>query len=548
MRPVRAILAAKWRMGLRQNPGQGILVALFGAVIFLFVFFFARQAFRAAASLSPALAVSILTVLLTFLAVLVFLGALATAFASLHASSDLGLLGVWPLRSREVVTIKLAEVGATSVGVALVLGLPLLLAFGLSLRASPWFYVAVPLLLTAFLSLPTGLGVLTNVLVMRLVPARWARELPLAVSILGGALSIAVFQLMPAAVERIGLAAVIESAHRLALPALPTAWLGSACAGAAWGDGLGFAMGLGAYLAFGGALAAAAVAVTPRMMWSAEESGGRRRRRSPRARQAADVSTGTRASVWGHPVTAIAFKELAVVLRSPTELAQAAYGAVMVFVMFLSRRLSSAGGTPIPMSPGLLAATALLTVFWMNTVVGLGAVGREGRAHWLPLTGPLPFRAWLAGKVLASWLLTTPVGAVTVLVMGLGPEGVAWPELLVVLLCVAAASWGSAAIAVWAGATDPLFEAADPRVRAGTAARMANFLFHAAYMFPVAGSLSLGFHLVARAGSAVGAFTAVLLTGLVSFIAHRLTMSDAANAQARWEDATPGARAGGGAR
>lgn len=546
MSPVQAILAAKWRMGLRQSPGQGALMVVLGAVTFLFALFFAWQAFRAAASLSPDLAASLLTVLLTFLAIMVFLGALATAFASLHSSSDLGLLGVWPLRSREVVTIKLVEVGATSVEVTLVLGLPVLLAFGVSLRASPWFYVAVPLLLIVFLSLPTCLGVLTNVLVMRLVPARQAREVPLALSILGGALSLAAVQLMPAAVERTGLAALMEWAHRLALPALPTAWLGSACAGAAWGDGLGFATGLGAYLALGGALAAAAVAATPRMMWSAEETAGRRRRRSPRARQTADASRGTRASVWGHPVTAIAFKELAVVLRSPTELTQAAYGLTMVFVMFLSRLLSSADGTPIPMSPGLLAATALLAVVWMNTVVGLGAVGREGRAHWLPLTGPLPFRTWLAGKVLATWLLATPVGAVAVLVMGLGPEGVAWPELLVVLLCVAAASWGSAAVAVWAGATD-LFEAADPRVRAGTAARMANFLFHAAYMFPVAGSLGLGLHLAARSGVAVGGLTAVLLSGLVSSIAHRLVMSAAANAQARWEDATLGARAGGGA-
>lgn len=178
--------------------------------------------------------------------------AFGTAFLTLYASSDLPLLFAAPLTVRQVFTLKLFEVMAQQAPAALLLALPPVWGYGAGVGTAPSFYPAA--LLPVFLSLllPAGLGILCNLIAVRVIPPYRARELAAALGTLLGAAAYALFQLGPRYMHEAGPGRFIGLAERLNISGegiSPVHWLARATAEATRGN-------FAAYLSWAGLTAA----------------------------------------------------------------------------------------------------------------------------------------------------------------------------------------------------------------------------------------------------------------------------------------------------
>lgn len=533
--PVRAILRAKARMLLgrwvgRRGPGPSggagqpldpsvmVVIAGLGLALAAAVFALGRALFRALLVLSPALGAGTLAGITTGLGLVLLLSTTAASFSAFYAASDLGLLLVWPLSGRQVAVIKAIEVAAGEVAILLVLAIPLLAGYGAAAGAPGWFYVALPLLGVVFGLLPTGLALLLNLLAMRLIPAHRAREVGLAVGALLGAGVYAATQLLMASMENLSAAEAGQVAARLAPAYLPTAWFSSGVAAAAAGDVLRAAGWTALYVLASGVALAVALAVAPRLY--AAGDAGRSRRHGP-ARHAPPRTDGhapprpARPVGVASPVLALARKELRVVLRDAAEWTQALYGLIVILVLIVTRQMGSGAGgegDSAGLSPTLVLVFALaFTLMGFGSVVGLGAVAREGRARWLPLTAPLGPADWFGSKILGLLALSGPVVLLAAVLLGWLAGGLDPGGVVLVTATAAVALPGAAAISVYVGALSPDFEATEPRRRVTGSAGITHFVLELGYL----GAISAVFAAAnALAGGGPGPAALVALAGL----------------------------------
>jgi len=556
---VRAVLAAKWRMllgrwgwgrGASGSAGSGgssgsvwaTLTFVWLALAFV-VFLLARGFFRMVGAAAPGLSRvagpsgaagfsgapaalgssglsgAVLAAVLGLMALVFLASAAATAFGTLYASSDLELLLSWPLTAREVLGIKLVEILAAEAAGALVLGLPVLAAFGAAARAPAWYYVLLPFVTLVLLLLPTGLALLLNLAAMRLIPAHRAREVGLALGAVLGAVVYGACQLLPAAVQTTSALGAGLASLPLTSPYLPTTWLAAGLAGAARGSVGSAAAGIGGSALAGGLVLAAALGVVPAVFASGRverwRRGRSRGRPQPRSAARPASEAGVRGAV-GEPASEAATrgrgpagtaavglvrKELACVLRDAAEWSQALYGLVIVAVMVVSKRMvgaEDASTFALGAVPTFLLGLGT-TVLGVGSALGLGAVAREGKARWFVLSAPLTPEQWLGAKMAAGALLVGPVAVAVTLVAGLSLARLTWAETAALVGAVAAAAPGATAISILVGAGNPVFDAPDPRRRVAPSAGFQHFFLQVLYV----GGTSALFGLVLAAGRAL---------------------------------------------
>jgi hypothetical protein len=552
-----AVLRAKWRMLLslggkgRGLPGSASIgLALFGLALGVLVFFLANGFFVIVDRVAPGSAGGVLSAMLVLLALVLLASAATVAYNGFYASSDLTLLLSWPLSPRQVFGIKLVEVLAAEAGTFLVLGLPVLAAYGAAAGAPLWFFAVLPLVAVVFHFLPTGLALLLNLLAMRLIPAHRAREVGLALGAILGAVVYGAVQLAPAAMGTASVADLGLASSRLASPYLPTTWLADGVAGAAGGHLGAAAAGIGASALAGGLLLAAALALVPAVFasgWIGEPRRGRTRVRAGRPASGRPVRGRN-----GHPIAGLARKEVLTVVRDAAEWSQALYGLVFLAVLVLSNRLAAGdGGSAFRFGPVMVYFLAsFLAVMGVGPALGVGAVAREGKARWFPLSAPLTRREWLGAKVAGGVFLSGPLAAIGALTVGLAVGHLPWHELISVLAASVAAVPGGMAISVYVGAQNPVFDAPDPRRRVTTSAGMSHFLLQALYLGATSLLLSLALAAArwaaggfgawlggagAWVGPLVGPVEATAVVGVASWLVTRGCLSGAAAATDRWE-------------
>src|SRR5436190_420931 len=115
---------------------------------------------------------------------------------------------------------------------------PALLGYGQGMGYGASFFVAATLVLALLPLLPAGLGALLVMAVVRVIPARRAREIVSVIGGLFGASWYIVNQFAPEVAPRIANVRTLESLRRLDVPLLPSAWAGRALVAAGQRDWL----------------------------------------------------------------------------------------------------------------------------------------------------------------------------------------------------------------------------------------------------------------------------------------------------------------------
>lgn len=126
-------------------------------------------------------------VFLTFFSILLFSN-VVTSLSTYFLSDDLDLVLAVPVRIESVYLAKFLETLVLSSWMVFIFGLPVILGFGVVWGASWRYYAWASALEAPFLFIPAGLGIMLTMTLVKIFPARRARDLLLLLSLmmLGG--------------------------------------------------------------------------------------------------------------------------------------------------------------------------------------------------------------------------------------------------------------------------------------------------------------------------------------------------------------------------
>jgi ABC-2 type transport system permease protein len=468
---------------------------------------------------------------------------------SLYLSGDTDMLLAAPVPMRAVFVVKFF--GGLIVPYVLLFGLlgPALLGYGQGLGYGPAFYVTAVLALALLPLLPAGLGALLVMAVVRVVPARRAREI---VSVIGGLFGASWYilnQFAPEVARSATSVRTLESLRRLDIPLLPSAWAGRALVAAGQGEWL-------ALLAYGGLFVALSLAVFAGCLLLAERlyyegwsnmasQGGRVRTKNQESRtDQMAASFGSRFSVLGsflpQQSRAILYKDLRVFPRDLRNLQQLifplALAGIWTFRLLTDRSPIGRGGGAEFGRFLDAAGSAGISFFICLTISGaLGgpSISREGRGFWLLRVAPISSWRLLLGKLVLAYLPFPTVGLLFVLFLS-ALRGSTPGELLRSLVLVLLVGLGVSSISLGLGAAFPKLDWENPKqqttFRAGCLTPILYMLYVAVAAAAVFGLPALA--LLIGAGWAVWltaagwlivvALTAAVVWGSLAFGAARL--------------------------
>lgn len=441
-----------------------------------------------------------------------------------YLQSDLSLLLSAPISPRAIFAAKFVEATLTNAALSFTLGAPVLLAYSFARGTiTPPFLLHLLLLLIAYATLPTALGVLFAFLLMRVLPANRTRDLLAALGILvfaGGyfAVSIAVSRLNNTSALQHGiehLAATLDSpAFHLGV----WAWAGDILSGAARGNGLWLRLGW-LWLVAGGTIlltAGAAQAVYWRGWTNAQESGSRVR-----------ICLGGTGNGWEQrlarlpgPLRAVFLKDMRSLGRDMRQLSLL-FIPVAVIAVFLFNITQS----PLLASRRLPTLMLVLSLFLILAPISLrlamSGFVTENQAVWLMLAAPNDPAAMLFGKFLYTYLLSLPLAVAATVLCGL-IQRVSVGETLLNLLLVLCAMASFCGIGVGASAFFSDFRTDNPRFTISAVGRLCTVLGQIGYLLllgvvAVVGAVLLRQGIAASAVIGGGAAVILVLSALAVF-------------------------------
>lgn len=452
--------------GSGERQLQFVMVAFLGLVAFGGIFGFSLVAFTAmtwtGSSARETGAIVTAIVYQAAAVALVFFG-LATAVHTMYLSTDLRLLLSMPIRDRTIFAYKFWELLIGDAGVFLVLGLPILLAWGIAASASPLYYAALLLVTPLVLVLPAGLSLLLMIPLMRLLPAGRAREIIAALSVLAGLGLWSAAQVFTHQGTGTGALRGLDSLQQSPIPHVPPGgWAADTLLGAAFLDWGHFFRGLVPLAGTSLAVYACCLVVARwgyATGWARASESGRRVRYGGWARH-----------IFGwlpQDLRAVVVKDLTSFPRDLRQLAGAGSVAIMGTVLALLNRTpedlhelgSFVGLAPYLTGAGFAAMTTLQFAF--------GSIGGEGRTYWLYIMAPISTRRLLLAKGLAAFCL----GAAAV-VLGVSAVSVfnySTPGLLAGIAAGTLLSAVMAAYAIGIAAIFPRFNWENPKQAVTTA-------------------------------------------------------------------------------
>lgn len=461
----------------------------------------AAQSPELPADLAPYLAAVPSAVLFGALLMLV-LSSFSSLLNALYLSGDIDMLLVAPVPMRAVFTLKFFSGLSAQY---LLLGaflMPMLIGYGHGLGYGALYTLAVILVLALLPLLPAGLGALLVMVVVRVLPAKRAREI---VSVIGGLVGLSFYltsqlsrQIAPVLTGPGSLSALLASDF----PLLPSAWAARALV----------AVGEGAVLPallYGGIFAGASLTVFMGCLVLAERlyyagwsnlagQGGRVRRRAERDPSAAPSGWGSRlgALAAGLPTQArvIVAKDLRLFTRDLRNLQQVifplAMAGVWTFQLLFSPGSAEAADDAIGaqvQSYGSVGIVFFICLSLSGALAG-GGISREGRAYWLLQAAPISPRQIFLGKLMLAYLPYPVAGTPLLLLLAL--IGGTAPGLFVIQwLLLLIAGLGCAAIAMSLGAVFPRLNWENPGQQTTWQAGCLSGLIYPLYLFAVVGAV-----------------------------------------------------------
>jgi ABC-2 type transport system permease protein len=430
--------------------------------------------------LGPVLLVRLLSLFFFMLFVMLVMSNVLVSFQTLYRSREADFWALAPLPPERVFDARSLEIGLISSWAFLVLGAPLLLAYGLGTGARAGFYLLLPPVLALFAAIAHWLGALFTIALVRAFPGLDLKRL---IAVIAVALTpVAVALTRAFRIQSVGpgsdgtelLVHALEGLGRTQYPLLPGYWSAEALRAAALGD-----LGRAAFLTWTLAVTAALTLLLARAAagrWLIEgfqllrgvalsrPVGRRTRRRSSRPS--------------GGPLRALARKDAALFFREPAQWSQVALVSVLAAVYVANlRNLPDLGRFSLwgQVAAYLNLGVALLLVATLTTRFAFPLVSMEGRRAWIVLLAPIRRTALVGQKLLVALPVALVFGFAAV-VLSTRVLGVPAEAARASLLLAPAGAYALSGLAVGLGASFPNFKEDNPaRIVSGFGGTL-NFL------------------------------------------------------------------------
>jgi ABC-2 type transport system permease protein len=456
------------------SPIRPASIFLCSLVVWLFIFGVSWEGFRflqrsVRLPLGGEIVGTLFDVLFLLLGVLLIFSSGLVLYASLFGSAETAFLLSRPARDDRIFAFKFQGALAFSSWAFLLLGAPLLIAYGL-VRGSPWtFYAFLPLFFLGFILLPGSLGGLACLFIVNLVPKRRKQVLVLGALAIVSVLGVWGYQIAWAArPENWGADSVNVLLDRFAFTRsqfTPTHWVARGLRAAGGGDlekalynlTLVWSNGLFLYL-----VTAAVSARLYRRGYNRLATGGDLRRKyggmwMDRLLNAVlpFVRPGTRLLI---------IKDFRTFRREPQQWAQVLIFSILLTLYFTNIRRLFPGQIDWVHQNGLSMLNVSTVSLLLCTYTGrfvYPMLSLEGRKFWILGLLPLERDQLLWGKFAFSTCMVLGIAGVLVLLSDLMlgmPVGVVLLHLLTVTVIAA----GLSGLSVGLGAWMPNFRETDP--------------------------------------------------------------------------------------
>jgi ABC-2 type transport system permease protein len=465
------------RNGLRSLLGSSavrpITILLCSVVVWAFVFGVSLEGFTflKLQKLAPTdrLVGIILDLMFLSLGVLLIFSTGLILYGSLFASAEATFLLSGPPAADQVFAYKFQGALLFSNWAFLLLGMPILIAFGLVAEA-PWsFYLFLPLFFLGFVLLPGSLGAILCLLIVNYVPRR-RRELLIAAAVaVALAATVWVWKVMTdvraESFDREGVNRFLDWFSFARSTLAPTHWVASGLRAAARGDFAGTAYHLVLVWCNGLLLYLAAAAVSVRLYrrgYNRLATGGTLRKRYGGA--------------WlDRPLAALLFavdarirllivKDFRTFRRDPQQWAQVLIFSGLMVLYFTNIRRMFPGELEWPFQNMIsllnLSAIALLLCTYTGRFV-YPLLSLEGRKFWILGLLPLDREQLLWGKFAFATTMTLGIAEALAVVSDV-MLGMPWTAVLVHALTVLVLAAGLSGLSVGLGACMPNFRETDP--------------------------------------------------------------------------------------
>ncbi len=440
------------------------------------------------------------TFFLSLLVMLVFSTGIIL-YAGLFQSREAAYLLTTPAGADRVFAFKFAEAMVFSSWGFVLLGSPMMVAYGLTARA-PWpFYALFPGFLLGFVLIPGGLGAVGAVLVANYLPRRRKTILILstiAALLFALTLTTRILKVPRDDLARDGVGILLDQIAFSQNPLLPSRWMSKGLIGAArgqWRDGAFYLAITAAHAGLAYLLAAVVARDLYRQGYSRVQGGRSARRRY--GFYAFDAAFHRVFAFLPRPIRLLTLKDLRTFRRDPTQWSQfLIFFGLLGFYFVNIRRLGYNIESPYfrnLLSFLNLSVTALiLSTFTSRFIFPL--LSLEGRNFWVLGLLPLRRESILWGKFAfasgISLVATEGLVVLSDLMLRMAPPMIALHVGMVAVLCL-----GLSGISVGLGARLPNLKEDDPsKIAAGFGGTL-NLLVSLAYIFLVVASLALPCHL-----------------------------------------------------
>ena len=405
---------------------------------------------------------------LSLLVLLVFSTGIIT-YTGLFHSREATYLLTTPAPADQVFAFKFAEAMAYSSWGFLLLGSPMMVAYGITVGASASFYLVFLGFLVAFVMIPGSLGAIGAILLANYLPRRAKTGLAILVSLVVVGIGYLTYRLLRTPGETLSrdwLDALIGQLAFSQHPLLPSTWLSKGLIGSARGDwtvGLFYLMATSAHAGLAYLLAAVAARDLYRRGYSRVQGGRSSRKRT--GRYWIDAAFHKAFFFLPTPIRLLILKDLRTFRRDPAQWSQfLIFFGLLTFYFLNIRRLGYGQQTPLWQKNLLsfmnLAVTALiLSTFTTRFIFPL--LSLEGRNLWVLGLLPLRREAILWGKFAfasgISMVATELLVLMSDVMLDVGLTMMAVHVMMVAILCL-----GLSGISVGLGARLPNLREEDP--------------------------------------------------------------------------------------
>jgi ABC-2 type transport system permease protein len=531
------LLCNSWRVLFGHSRIRPFTIALCSAIICTFVFLISWEGFRFMSVQGMALGGNVIGMLfdLMFLALgglLIFSSGLIL-YSSLFASQETAFLLSSPMPDDQIFAFKFQGALAFSSWAFLLLGGPVLIAYGIVYKA-PWsFYPLLPAFFLGFILVPGSLGAIACLAIVNLLPRRRKQMLVL----------LAFLVLIPVVIWGYSLLTTVqnETLNRDAIqrlwgrfelaqaPLLPTHWVGWGVLCAARGQtermlyylGLIWSNGLALYL-----LTAWLSKKLYRRGFNRVATGGDLRRSW--GGHWLDRLLERTLFLAGRQTRLLIVKDFRTFRRDPAQWAQVLIfcGLMALYLVNIRRLLVSEISWRYQNLISFLnvAAVALLLCTYTGRFI-YPMLSLEGRKFWVLGLLPMPREKLLWGKFAFSATGSLLIALTLVLVSDLM---LAMPLMIILLhaLSVVVLAAGLSGLSVGLGAIIPNFRETDPsKIAAGFGGTL-NLVIGLGYLIVVTVLMALPWHLLATTEGEVK--SPIALVGIAFGVLLGLTVGAAA--------------------